>query len=57
MLEEGGEHHYFICVGCWDVLTGGRAPLQRLTIWEKIALYELTDLILIGDRWLEQVWV
>jgi hypothetical protein len=24
---EGGEHHDFIGVGCWNVLTGGRAPL------------------------------
>jgi hypothetical protein len=26
-LEEGGEHDNFICVGCWDVLTSGWAPL------------------------------
>jgi hypothetical protein len=27
MMEQGGEHHNFISVGCRDVLTGGRAPL------------------------------
>jgi hypothetical protein len=24
VLEEGGEHHNFICVGCQNVLTNGR---------------------------------
>jgi hypothetical protein len=57
MLEEGGEHHNFNRVGCWDILTGGRAPLQHLMMQEKIALDKLTDLIFIGDRQLEQVWV
>jgi hypothetical protein len=27
---KGGKHHNFICVGCWDILTGGRTPLQHL---------------------------
>jgi hypothetical protein len=49
-LEEGGEHHNLIGVGSRYILTGGRTPLQHLTIWEKIALDELTDLILISDR-------
>jgi hypothetical protein len=40
-LEEGGEHHDFIGVGCWDDLTGGRAPLH---LREKVASDELTDL-------------
>jgi hypothetical protein len=56
-LKEAGEHHNFICVGCWDILTGGRVPLQHLGIQEKIALDEFTDLVLVGDRWQEQVFV
>jgi hypothetical protein len=31
-LEEGGEDHNFICVGCWDVLADGRAPLRHLAL-------------------------
>jgi hypothetical protein len=26
MLEERGEHHNFICIGCWDILASGRVP-------------------------------
>jgi hypothetical protein len=56
-LEEGGEHYNFICVGCWDVLIGGRAPLQHLTVWEKMSHDKLTNLIFISNRRLEQVRV
>jgi hypothetical protein len=56
-LEEGGKHHDFVGVGCWNVLTVGRAPLQHLTVREKVARDELTDLAFIGDCWLQQVWV
>jgi hypothetical protein len=31
-LEEGGEHHNFICVRCRNVLASGRAPLQHSVI-------------------------
>jgi hypothetical protein len=48
-LEEGGEHHDFIGVGCWNLLTGGRAPLQHLTVREKVARDKLTDLAFISD--------
>jgi hypothetical protein len=34
-LEEGGEHHNLICIGCRDVLTSGRVPLQHRAVWEK----------------------
>jgi hypothetical protein len=54
-LEEGGEHHDFIGVGCWNVLTGGRAPLQHVTVRENVACNELTDLAFVDDRWLKQV--
>jgi hypothetical protein len=26
-LEEGGEHHNLICIGCGEVFAGGRTPL------------------------------
>jgi hypothetical protein len=48
-LEEGGGHHDFIGVRCWDVFIGGRAPLQHLTIGEKVARDELTDLAFVSD--------
>jgi hypothetical protein len=48
-LEVGGEHHDFIGVGFWNVLTSGWAPLQHLTVREKVACDELTDLVFIGD--------
>jgi hypothetical protein len=54
---EGGEHHDFIGVGCWNALTGGRAPLLHLMVRETIAHNELMDLAFIGDGWLKQVWV
>jgi hypothetical protein len=52
-LEEGGEYHNFICVGCQNVLTGGRAPLQHPTVWEKMAHDELVNLVFVSDRWVE----
>jgi hypothetical protein len=49
VLEVGGEHHDLIGVGCGNVLTGGRASLQHLTVREKVARGELTDLTFVGD--------
>jgi hypothetical protein len=57
VLEEGGEHHNFISVGCQNVLAGGRAPLQHHTVWVKMARNKLANLMFITNRWLEQVWV
>jgi hypothetical protein len=31
-LEEGGKHDNLICIGCRDVLTGGKVPLQHLAV-------------------------
>jgi hypothetical protein len=31
-LEEGGKHHNLICIGCRNVLLGGRAPLHHRAI-------------------------
>jgi hypothetical protein len=28
-LEEGGEHHDFLGIGCWDVLPYGKSPLEH----------------------------
>jgi hypothetical protein len=53
VLEVGGEHHNFICVGCQDILAGGRVPLQHRTVWVKIARNKLASLIFISNRWLE----
>jgi hypothetical protein len=36
-------------VGCWDVFIGGRLPLQHLTVREKVAHDELTDLAFVSD--------
>jgi hypothetical protein len=47
VLEEGGKHHNPIWVGRWDILTGGRAPLQHHTVWEKMVHNKLADLIFI----------
>jgi hypothetical protein len=57
VLEEGGEHHNFICVGCQNVLTNGRTPLQNRMIWEKMARDKLANLSFINNRRLEQVQV
>jgi hypothetical protein len=46
-LEESGNHHTFICVGCQNVHAGGRAPLQHRAIWEKMARDKLANLIFI----------
>jgi hypothetical protein len=37
-LEEGGEHHDFLGIGCWNVLPYGRPPLKHGTIREKVIL-------------------
>jgi hypothetical protein len=31
-LEEGGKHHNSNCIGSQNILTGGRAPLQRYPV-------------------------
>jgi Fe2+ or Zn2+ uptake regulation protein len=31
-LEEGGEHHNLICIGCGEVFAGGRTLLQHKAI-------------------------
>jgi hypothetical protein len=54
--EEGGEHN-FICVGCQNILAGGRAPLQHHAQREIMAHNKLADLIFIRNGWLEQVWM
>jgi hypothetical protein len=37
-LEEGGEHHNFLGIECWDVLPYSRPPLEHGAIWEKVIL-------------------
>jgi hypothetical protein len=57
VLEEGGEPHNFICVGCRDIFVGGRMPLQHLAVWKEMACDELPDLVFISNEWLKQVWM
>jgi hypothetical protein len=56
-MEEGGEHHNIICVGCWDVFPGGRTTLQYCAVREKVIRNELVDIIISHDGWLEKVWM
>jgi hypothetical protein len=44
-LEEGGKHHNFISVGCWNVLAGGKAQSGRkwLTTSLQISYSSETD--------------
>jgi hypothetical protein len=34
-LKERGKHHNFLGIGCWDVLSNSRLPLEHGLIWEK----------------------
>jgi hypothetical protein len=54
-LQGGGEHHNLICIGCGEVFTGGRTPLQYSTIWEKMICIELANLTFICNGRLEQM--
>jgi Fe2+ or Zn2+ uptake regulation protein len=47
MLEEEGEHHNLICIGCGEVFTDGTVPLQHDVIWEKVICNELVNLTFI----------
>jgi hypothetical protein len=33
--EKRRKHHNFFGIGCWDVLSCGRSPLEHDPIWEK----------------------
>jgi hypothetical protein len=57
LLEEWGEHHNFLGIGCRDVLPSGRLPLEHEAIREKVILNQLEDLAFIHNRLLEHVWV
>jgi hypothetical protein len=57
MLKEGCKYHNLVCVGCRDILTSGRMPLQHLAVWKEMACDELADLIFVSNGWLEQVWM
>jgi hypothetical protein len=55
VLEERGEHHNFVCIGCGNVFSGGRPPLQHGTVGEKIVCNKFANLFFVYDRWLEEV--
>jgi hypothetical protein len=50
-LEEGGEHHSFVGIGCREVYPYGRPPLEHNTIWEKVILNKFENLAFIRS-WL-----
>jgi hypothetical protein len=54
---KGRKHHNFLGIGCWDVLTYSRSPLEHIRIWDKMVFNQLTNLILSCNRSLEKVWV
>jgi hypothetical protein len=56
-LEDGGEHHNLIFIGCGEVFTGGRTPLQHDTMRENVICNELANLASICNEHLEQMWV
>jgi hypothetical protein len=53
VLEEGGEHHNLIRIGCWDVFPGGRMPLQHCAVQEEVIRNELVDFTFTQHRRLE----
>jgi hypothetical protein len=56
-MQEGGEHHNFLSVGCWDVLPFGRPPLEHCTIRVEAILNQFEDFAFICDRVLKHFWV
>jgi hypothetical protein len=56
-LEEGGEHHNLICIGCGEVFTGSRMPFQHGVIRKKVICNEHTNLAFICNGPLEQIQV
>jgi hypothetical protein len=57
MLEEGGEHNNLICIGCGEVFTDGRTPLQHNVVWDKVICNELANLVFIYNGHLEHMRV
>jgi hypothetical protein len=56
-LEEDGEHHNLLGVGCQDVLPFGRLPLKHHEIQEEVILSEFEDFSFVRDGLLEHVWM
>jgi hypothetical protein len=54
-LEERGKHHNFVCIGCGNVFSDGRPPLQHDTIGEKIVLNKFVNFFFVCDRQLQEV--
>jgi hypothetical protein len=44
-LEERGEHHNLSCIGCRDVFSCSRAPLQHDTVGEKMIPNKFANLL------------
>jgi hypothetical protein len=55
MLEEGGEHHNLISIGCRDVLPSGKAPMKHHAVWEKMVHNKLAHFIFIRYGQLEKM--
>jgi hypothetical protein len=54
-LEERGEHHNFIRIGCGNVFSSGGLPLQHGTVGEKIVRNKFVNLFFVCDGWLEDL--
>jgi hypothetical protein len=37
-LKERRKHYDFLHIGCWDILSFSRSPLEHSSIWEKVIL-------------------
>jgi hypothetical protein len=56
-LEEERKHHNLICVGCWDVFSSSRTPLEHGTIQEKAICNKFVNFVLIRNGLFKKVWV
>jgi hypothetical protein len=56
-LKEGGQHHNFIGVGCWDVFSFCHPPLEHNAVGKKMAFNEFEKLTVIHGRRFEHLRV
>jgi hypothetical protein len=56
-LKEGGKHQNFVCIGCREIFTGSRTPLQHGEVWEKVVHNKFANLTFIYDGQLKHVRV
>jgi hypothetical protein len=56
-LEKGREHHNLSCIGCRNVLPGGKMPLHDDAIQKKVIRNKLVDFAFIRNGRLEEMLV